>query len=113
ISFSLLPRPRLEFADVVVGDLESPAATVGTVEAEFALFDFLRDNYNVTALVLVQPVVDLIIDENGLFTSSIDIAGTGHGVALGQARISNGSVRLTDLRADEVFTATRLDGELK
>ncbi|ODT79306.1 MAG: hypothetical protein ABS76_20870 [Pelagibacterium sp. SCN 64-44] len=113
ISFSLLPSPRLEFSDVIVGDAESPAASVTAVEAEFALFDFLRDNYNLTALTLVQPVVDLVLDENGLFSSGVDLSGAGSGVALGHARIVNGSIRLTDLRADEMFIASRVDGELR
>ncbi|WIY51716.1 AsmA-like C-terminal region-containing protein [Devosia sp. YIM 151766] len=113
ISFSLLPSPRLEFSDVVVGDLESPVASAAAVEAEFALFDFLRDNYTVTALTLVQPVVDLVLDENGLFSSGVDLAGEGSGVALGHARIADGRVRLTDLRADEVFSASHIDGDLR
>ncbi|MDF2798222.1 MAG: AsmA family protein [Devosia sp.] len=48
IAFSLLPHPRLEFSDVLVGSPEEPAATVDAVEAEFSLMDFLQDNYNVT-----------------------------------------------------------------
>ncbi|QQR40199.1 AsmA family protein [Devosia rhizoryzae] len=113
ISFSLLPTPRLEFSDVVVGDIESPAATVQGVEAEFALMDFLRDNYTVTALTLNQPQVDLVLDESGLFSSGVDIAGGGAGIALSQARISNGRIRLTDLRSEEVFTANRVDGDFR
>lgn len=113
ISFSLLPSPRLEFSDVVVGDIESPAAVVAAVEAQFALFDFLRDNYNVTALTLVQPVVDLVLDENGLFSSGVDLSGAGNSVVLGHASISGGSIRLTDLRADETFTASDIDGDLR
>lgn len=113
IAFSLLPTPRLEFSDVVVGDIESPAATVQAVEAEFALFDFLRDNYNVTALTLTQPFIDLVLDESGLFSSGVEIASNGNGVALRQARINNGSVRLTDLRADSVISANRIDGDFR
>ena len=113
ISFSLLPSPRLEFSDVVVGDIESPAARVASVEAEFALFDFLRDNYNITALTLVRPVVDLVLDENGLFSSGVDLSDAGSSVVLGHARIANGSMRLTDLRADEVFIASGIDGDLR
>ena len=113
ISFSLLPTPRLAFSDVIVGDPEGPAATVGAVEAEFALMDFLRDIYNVTALSLEAPVVHLTVDENGLFGSGVDLGGAGSGVALGQARISNGSVRLEDLRSAETFTLDRIDGDLR
>ncbi len=113
IGFSLLPSPRLEFSDVIVGDIESPAAVVEAVEAEFALFDFLRDNYNVTALTLIRPVVDLVLDENGLFSSGVDLSGAGNSVVLGHARIANGAIRLTDLRADESFTASNIDGDLR
>ena len=113
ISFSLLPSPRLAFSDVIVGDAEAPAATVGAVEAEFVLMDFLRDIYNVTALTLDSPVVYLTVDENGLFGSGVDLSGAGNGVALEHARISNGSIRLEDLRSAETFVAQRIDGELR
>lgn len=113
ISFSLLPSPRLAFSDVVVGDAEAPAATVGAVEAEFVLMDFLRDIYNVTALSLQSPVVHLTVDENGLFSSGVDLSGAGTGVALGQAHITNGSIRLEDLRSAETFTVNRIDGDLR
>ena len=113
ISFSLLPSPRLAFSDVVVGDAEAPAATVGAVEAEFVLMDFLRDIYNVTALSLQSPVVHLTIDENGLFSSGVDLSGAGSGVALGHAAITNGSIRLEDLRSAETFTVNRIDGDLR
>jgi hypothetical protein len=113
IAFSLLPTPRLEFSDVVVGDIESPAATVAGVEAEFALFDFLRDIYTVTALSLNEPRLELVLDESGLFSSGVEIAGGGTGVALRQARLVDGSVRLTDLRADAAYLASRIDGEFR
>jgi uncharacterized protein involved in outer membrane biogenesis len=113
ISFSLLPSPRLAFSDVVVGDAEAPAATVGAVEAEFVLIDFLRDIYNVTALSLQAPVVHLTLDENGLLSSGVDLSDAGSGVALGQARIANGSVRLEDLRSAETFVVSRIDGDLR
>lgn len=113
IAFSLLPSPRLAFSDVVVGDAEAPAATVGAVEAEFVLMDFLRDIYNVTALTLEAPVVYLTVDENGLFGSGVDLSGAGNGVALGHARITNGSIRLEDLRSAETFVAERIDGDLR
>jgi len=113
IEFSLLPQPRLRFTDVVVGREEAPAATVAGVEAEFALMDFLRDNYSITALVLREPVVNLTVDENGLFGSDVEIAGAGGGVALGHARIVDGSVLLADRRSGESYAATDLDGDLR
>lgn len=113
IEFSLLPQPRLNFTDVLVGSADAPAATVGGVEAEFSLMDFLRDHYNVTKLVLRQPVVDFSIDESGLFGSGFAPNGTGTGVALAQANIIDATVRLTDRRAGQTYLASDVDGELK
>jgi hypothetical protein len=113
ISFSLLPTPRLEFEDVVVGPATDPAATVRRVEAEFALMDFLRDIYNATSVSLIAPVVDFTIDENGLLASGFDMSNAGTGVALEHARITEGLVRLTDERSRETFTASNLSGDLR
>jgi len=113
IEFSLLPQPRLSFTDVVVGSIEAPAATVGAVEADFSLMEFLRDNYNVTRLVLTRPVIDLTIDENGLFGSGIEVATGKSAVVLAQASIVDGTIRLEDVRTGERFVATDLDGDLR
>lgn len=113
ISFSLLPTPRLEFTDVVVGDAEAPVATVDHVEAEFALLDFLRDIYTVTALSLDSPVVNVVVDENGLFGSGLDLASTSSGLSLNQARIANGTIKLEDVRGAETYSLARIDGELR
>ena len=113
IEFSLLPQPRLKLADVLVGPPDEPAATVDSVEAEFSLMDFLRDNYNVTKLVLVSPVIDFTVDESGLFSSGVTIAGSEGGVALAQASVVGGTVRLIDRRSGENFVADQVDGDLK
>jgi hypothetical protein len=113
ISFSLLPTPRLEFDDVVVGPATDPAATVRRVEAEFALMDFLRDIYNATSVSLIAPVVDFTIDENGLLASGFDMSNAGTGIALAQARITEATVRLADLRSHEAFTVSNLSGDLR
>jgi len=113
ISFSLLPQPSLKLADVLVGSPEEPAATVDSVEAEFSLMDFLRDNYNVTRLVLRGPVIDFTIDESGLFGSGVAVGGNEAGVGLGQASILDATVRLIDRRSGENFVADDVDGELR
>jgi uncharacterized protein involved in outer membrane biogenesis len=114
IEFSLLPQPRLRFSDVLVGAPERPAATVGSVEADFSLIEFLRDDYKVTRLVLQEPVIDLRIDESGLFGSGLAIAADGNSsVSLAEASIVNGTVRLADVRAGENFVASDLDGDLR
>ncbi len=113
IAFALLPQPRLSFTDVLVGSPEEPAATVDSVEAEFSLMDFLRDNYDLTRLVLRGPVIDFSIDENGLFGSGVNVNTAGGGVALGQASIVDGTIRLMDRRADQNFVADDVDGDLR
>jgi len=113
IDFALLPQPRLSFTDVLVGSPEEPAATVDSIEAEFSLMDFLRDNYDLTRLVLRGPVIDFSIDENGLFGSGVSVANAGGGVALGQASIVDGTIRLMDLRARQNFVVDKIDGDLR
>ena len=113
IEFSLLPQPRLVFTNVLVGSPEEPAATVDTVEAEFSLLDFLRDNYVLTSFVLDGPVVDFAIDESGLFGSGVTLASDDNGVGLGETEIRNGTMRLFDRRTEQTFEATRLDGQLR
>ena len=113
IEFSLLPQPRLLFSDVLVGDPENPAATIGSVEAEFTLLEFLRDDYHVKHLVLRQPVIDVSVDESGLFGGGVSFNSGGEGgVALDQASIVDGTIRLADMRAGQVFIASAVDGEL-
>ena len=113
IAFALLPQPKLNFSDVLVGSPEEPAATVDSVDAEFSLMDFLRDNYDLTKLVLRGPVVDFTIDESGLLGSGVSLAGAGGGVALGQATIVDGTIRLMDRRAGQNMVASGIDGELR
>lgn len=113
IAFSLLPQPRLQFSDVLVGDPEQPAATIGSVDAEFTLLEFLRDDYHVKRLVLHEPVIDVSVDESGLFGSGVSFNSGGEaGVALEQASIVDGTIRLADQRAGENFVASDVDGEL-
>lgn len=113
IEFTLLPQPLLRFSDVLVGEPEEPAATVDSVEAEFSLMDFLRDRYNLTRLVLRQPVIDFTVDESGFFGSGVSIATANGGVGLGQASIVNATVRLADRRSGENFVADNVSGDLR
>src|SRR5215217_3428383 len=113
IDFALLPEPRLSFSDVVVGPVDTPVATVAAIEARFALMDFLRDRYNLSALVLKEPSMDFELDENGLLVSGIDLSGAGEGVALEQARIEGGDLALLDRRSGERIALTDLSGDLR
>ena len=113
IEFTLLPQPRLRFADVLVGSPEEPAATVDSVEAEFSLMDFLRDNYNITSLVLRRPVIDFTVDESGFFGSGVSIDTGNGGVGLGQTSVVEATIRLMDRRSGETFVADRVSGDLR
>ncbi|MET0437925.1 MAG: AsmA family protein [Devosia sp.] len=113
IDFALLPAPRLAFSDVVIGPADKPAATVGAVEAQFALMDFLRDQYNLSALILKSPVIAFELDENGLLTSGVDLSGAGDGVALDQARIENGGLTLADRRSGSTYELSAINGDLR
>ena len=113
IDFALLPAPRLAFSDVVIGPVDNPTATVGAVEAQFALMDFLRDQYNLSALILKSPAITFELDENGLLTSGVDLSGAGQGVALDQARIESGRLTLTDRRSGSAYEFTTINGDLR
>ncbi|WEK05462.1 MAG: AsmA family protein [Candidatus Devosia phytovorans] len=113
IQFTLLPQPRLHFDDVLVGSTEAPAATVDSVEADFSLMDFLRDNYNITRLVLSQPVIDFTVDESGLFGSGVSLETGNGGVGLSQATVVGATVRLIDERSGEQFSAENVSGEFR
>lgn len=113
IDFALLPAPRLAFSDVVIGPADKPAATVGAIEAQFALMDFLRDQYNLSALILKSPVIAFEIDESGLLVSGVDLSGAGEGVALDQARIENGRLTLLDRRGGATHQLSAINGDLR
>ncbi|HWV21059.1 MAG TPA: AsmA family protein, partial [Devosia sp.] len=113
IDFALLPAPRLAFSDVVIGPADKPAATVAGVEAQFALMDFLRDQYNLSALILKSPVIAFDLDENGLLTSGVDLSGAGEGVALEQAHIENGRLTLADRRSGSTYELSAINGDLR
>lgn len=113
IDFTLLPEPRLSFADVVVGAEDAPVATVDSIEARFALLDFLRDRYNLSALVLKSPSIALELDENGLLVSGVDLSGAGQGVALEQARIEEGEINLIDRRSGDSYSLSEVNGDLR
>lgn len=113
IDFALLPAPRLAFSDVIIGPADKPAATVGSIEAQFALMDFLRDRYNLSALILKSPSVAFELDENGLLVSGIDLSAAGEGVKLEQARIEDGRLRLLDRRSGASYDLSAINGDLR
>lgn len=114
IDFTLLPQPQLKFSDVVVGPSETPLLMVEQVVAEFSLLDFLRDRYVVTRMALTRPVLDVAIDENGLFQSGIALADevNNSNVSVANASIAQGTFKLTDKRSGESYVAGAIQGDL-
>lgn len=115
IQFSLLPQPRLNFSDVVVGTAERRVMTVGQVEAEFSLVDFFRDRYTLTRLALDRPVIDLRIADDGSLEAGVTLGEevSASNVSVADALIVDGSLRLADARSGETFAAENIDGELR
>ncbi|HHY48162.1 MAG TPA: AsmA family protein, partial [Alphaproteobacteria bacterium] len=115
IEFSLLPQPQLNFADVKVGDPESPTITVAEVEAQFSLIDFLRDRYLITRLVLVRPSLAVTVTPDGAINAGIALPErvSASNISVASAEIVDGAVMLADARSGDRFEATDVDGELK
>ena len=115
IKFSLLPNPKLNFSNVVVGTADKPVMTVAAVQAEFSLVDFFRDRYALTKLELIQPVIDLRIGADGGIESGVKLAEqvTSSNVSVANAQIVDGMVRLADARSGETFSAANVDGEVR
>ncbi|MHB1109150.1 MAG: AsmA family protein [Devosia sp.] len=115
IEFSLLPQPRLRFADIVVGVKEQPAITVESVEAQFSLIDFIRDRYLITRLVLQKPAFQIAIDAEGKLAAGLQLAErvTTADISVANAQIVEGNIVLSDARTGETFAVDNIDGEVR
>jgi len=115
IGFTLLPQPQMRFSNVAVGPIEAPILTVGSVEADFSLLDFLRDRYVVTRLLLSQPMLDLAIDDQGRFNSPLRLAErvTTSNISVANASVVDGGISIFDVRGDRRVAAGDVDGELR
>jgi hypothetical protein len=114
VAFSLLPQPKLTFANVSAGPPEAPSLTVERVEADFSLIDFLRDRYNVTELQLEGPTVSIDVAADGSVDAGIALARTvTSNISVANAVISGGTVKLHDAWAGETYIASNVTGDLK
>lgn len=115
IHLTLLPQPKIEFTKVRVGPESAPVMEVETVDAEFSLLDFLRDQYKVTGLTLDHPVLSFAIGADGSFASGIAIAADAgpSNVSIANAIVNGGSVRLLDGRSGATYVADGITGQLK
>ena len=115
IQLTLLPQPKIEFTKVRVGPVSAPVMEVETVDAEFSLLDFLRDQYKVTGLTLDHPVLNFVIGADGSFTSGIALASEAgqSNVSIANATVNGGSLRLLDGRSGATYVADGITGQLK
>ena len=115
VRFSLLPQPRLEFADVAAGPADAPRFTVAGVVAEFSLIDFLRDRYTLTRLVLQRPTLSIQVGSDGTVDAGLSLArqsGTSR-VAVASAQVVDGRVDVADARTGDTYSATAIGGDLR
>ncbi len=115
IRFSLLPQPKLEFADVSAGAADAPTLTVKRVVAEFSLIDFVRDRYTVTNLTLEQPVVDIRVAADGSVTTGVTLAQqvSTSNISIADAQVTGGTVQLSDARSGKTYIASNVAGAVK
>ena len=115
MSFTLLPQPRLHFENARLGPAEAPVGAARLVEADFSLMDFLRDRFTVTELRLIEPRLNLVIDENGELVTPIMLAENPSvsNVSIANARFEGGTVRLTDRRSGESWQADDFAGVMQ
>ncbi|MEO6395510.1 MAG: AsmA family protein [Devosia sp.] len=115
IQFSLLPQPQLVLSDVMVGDEAAPALKVARVEAQVSLFDFLRDQYRVTRLLLQSPQIGLTIGPDGNVTAGLVLAeGVGAtNVSVAEALVADGRLRIDDQRTGTAIEVSGIEGEVR
>jgi hypothetical protein len=114
IEFSLLPQPQLRFAEVRVGPADAPVLTVGEVQAEFSLIDFLRDRYLITRLVLEKPSLVVRIDASGAVVSGMALPEqvTTSNISVQNAVIVDGEIVVPDDRSGGTEIVDNIEGEL-
>lgn len=114
MDFVLLPQPRLRLRDVQLGSADQPLGAARLIEADFSLMDFLRDRFHVTELKLIEPQLNLVIDAEGAIETPITLAQTAtvSNVTVENARITEGTVRLTDMRSGRSWQADAFEAQL-
>jgi uncharacterized protein involved in outer membrane biogenesis len=99
---NLLPYPSLSFSNVVIGDdPNAPLMTVGRFDMEIELFPLLSGEIHVTAMHVVEPELNVRIDDNGAFEWMAADGGLGINpsrVTLSGVDIDNGRVVVADAR---------------
>ncbi len=113
---SLLPYPSLSFSDVVIGDdPNAPLMTVGRFNMEIELFPLLSGEIHVTEMQVVQPELNVRIDENGAFEWMAAEGGIGINpsrVMLSGVDIEEGRVVISDARHSQPVVVDSIKARL-
>ncbi len=114
MSLSLLPQPKLNFSNIIIGKDNEIIAEISNISAKFSLLDFFRDKYIITDLLFSDPKIFLKIDKNGQFVRPLNIPKTVEHInlSINNAKIENGSIELFDDRIGEKINAKNFFGEL-
>ena len=94
----LLPFPSVTFEDVRVGDPEKPMVVADRFSMDAELAPFLSGEFLIFDMRVVNPTIELEIDERGMPDWSLPSAGpvSPARVVLENARITNGAITLHD-----------------
>jgi len=94
----LLPFPSVTFEDVRVGDPEKPLVVADRFSMDAELAPFLSGEFLIFDMRVVNPTIELEIDERGMPDWSLPSAGpmSPARVVLENARITNGAITLHD-----------------
>lgn len=113
---SLLPYPSLSFSDVVIGDdPNAPLMTVGKFNMEIELFPLLSGEIHVTEMQVVQPELNVRIDDNGAFEWMAAEAGIGINpsrVMLSGVDIQDGRLVVADARHSQPVVVDGINARL-
>lgn len=113
---SLLPYPSLSFSDVVIGDdPNAPLMTVGRFNMEIELFPLLSGEIHVTEMQVVQPELNVRIDDNGAFEWMSAEGGIGINpsrVMLSGVDIQDGRLVIADARHSQPVVVDGIEARL-
>ncbi len=110
-----LPQPRMRINEVVIGPADTPSVEIENVDVAFSLFDFLRDHYTVTKLIVRGPRVHLGVDARGDFSQILQVPEqtSATNISIEDADIIGGVLEFSDARSGAVWRAEGIAGNLQ
>ncbi|TBW38690.1 AsmA family protein [Siculibacillus lacustris] len=105
----LLPSPRLRFADVVIGPVDTPLLRIGRFELDLEAAPLIKGEIRVAETRLERPAVDIAIAADGrpVLPAAQGLGGLG-AASVDLIEISDGRFTLSDLRSGERYEVSRI-----